>query len=170
MRAIWKEIPRDPKKGQWVGMYVTLNPRGEIWLSRVTWKKTGSPLAYQIFFDHANQRIGLKPSTPNSRGAYAAGPRGRYGGRRIQAYPVIVECGLVLKQTLQFPCAEIDPDGILILDLRTATINKNSIAWERGRKGGRPKKREPAPPKIEIVAGNSVSDIAVAGSHEQQSD
>ena len=142
MRAIWKEIPRDPKKGKWVGMYVTLNPRGEIVITRETWQKTGSPEAYQIFFDEPNQRIGLKPSTPNSPGAYHAGPRGRHGGRRIMAYRLIVECRLILKYALQFPLAEIDPDGILILDLRTAVANPTSVASV--------KKREAAKPKIEI--------------------
>lgn len=145
MRGIWKEIPSDPRAGKWAGMYVTLNPRGEIVMTKTTWKKTGSPLAYQIFFDAANQRIGLKPSTPNSRGAYHAGERGRHGSRRIMAYRLIAECRLVFRHTLQFPLAEIDPDGILILDLRTATINKNALAWDR--------RREAAKPKIEIVPG-----------------
>ena len=131
MKAIWKEIPKDPKKGRWVGMYVTLNPKGEIVLSRRTWEKSGCALAYQIFFDQANQRIGLKPSTPNSRGAYLAGPRGRHGGRRILAFPVMAECGIILKHTVQFPEVEIDIDGLLILDLRTAAINKSSLTWHK---------------------------------------
>jgi len=139
-------------------LYVTLNPRGAIVMNRVTWEKTGSPLAYEIFFDDANQRIGLKPSTPTSRGAYPAPERGKFGGRRIMAYPGIVECRLVIRQTLQFPDAEIDSEGILILDLRTATVNRNSLAWERGRNGNdrRAKRRKPDPPKIEIVVGKTV--------------
>jgi hypothetical protein len=170
MRTIWKAIPRPKKNGAWVGLYVTLSPRGAIVMNRVTWEKTGSPLAYDIFFDDANQRIGLKPSTPNSRGAYPAPERGKFGGRRILAYPVIVECRLVIRQTLQFPYAEIDPDGILILDLRTATVNKNSLAWERGRGGrdSRSKKRKPEPPKIEIMPGYSSSEFAVSQSHDEQ--
>ncbi len=74
------------------------------------------------------------------------------------AYPVIVECRLVIRQTLQFPDAEIDSEGILILDLRTATVNRNSLAWERGRNGNdrRAKRRKPDPPKIEIVPSASV--------------
>jgi hypothetical protein len=153
MRTIWKKVGRPPKNGAWVGLYVTLNPRGAIAMNRVTWEKTGSPLAYEIFFDDANQRLGLKPSTPGTRDAYTAPERGKFGGRRILAYSVIVECRLVIKQTLQFPYAEIDPDGILILDFRTATVNKNSLAWERGRSGNdrRAKKRKPEPPTIEII-------------------
>ena len=58
------------------------------------------------------------------------------------AYRLIVECRLVFRHTLQFPLAEIDPDGILILDLRTATINKHALAWDR--------RREAAKPKLEV--------------------
>ena len=143
MKAIWKEIPREPRKGRWVGMYAAMSPKGEIWISRVTWEKTGRPSAYQIFFDQANQRIGLKPTAQGIRGSYPAGPRGNHGARRIMAYPIIAECRLILKHTLQFPFVEIDTDGILILDLRTAEINKVSLAWAR--------KKEAAKPTVEIA-------------------
>jgi hypothetical protein len=158
MRAIWKEIPRDPKKGKWVGMYATLNPKGEIKLSRLTWEKTGSPTAYQIFFDDANQRIGLKPTAQGIRGSYPAGARGGHGGRRIMAYRLIAECRLILPYTLQFPLAEFDTDGILILDLRTAVANKSSLTWN--------KKKEAAKPKVEIAALNPES-TANPGSADQ---
>jgi len=138
MRAIWKEIPRDPRVGKWAGIYVTMNPKGEIVMTRLTWQKTGSAEAYQIFFDDANQRIGLKPSTPNSRGAYPAVKNGKKGGRRRSAYRLIAECHLLLQNTLQFPLADIDPDGILILDLRTAEINRLSLAWDRRRRAAKP--------------------------------
>ncbi|MDI1242201.1 MAG: hypothetical protein PSX80_09805, partial [bacterium] len=117
-------------------------------ISRETWQKTGSPAAYQIFFDDANQRIGLKPTAQGIRGSYPAGPRGRHGGRRIIAYRLIAECRLILKYTLQFPLAEVDPDGILILDLRTAVANPKSVACV--------KKREASKPKTEIIPGELV--------------
>ena len=59
------------------------------------------------------------------------------------AYRLIAECRLILKYTLQFPLAEVDTDGILILDLRTAVANPTSVAWV--------KKREAAKPRIEIT-------------------
>ena len=148
MRVIWKEIPRDPRAGKWVGMYVSLNPKGEIVMTRLTWEKTGKPEAYQIFFDDANQRIGLKPTVPSLRGAYPAVKSGKRGGRRINAYRLIAECRLLLKHALQFPLAEIDPDGILILDLRTAEISKQSLRWD--------KRRQAAKPRIEI---NPLTDL-----------
>jgi hypothetical protein len=138
MRAIWKEIPRDARAGKWAGMYVTLNPKGVIVMTRLTWQKSGSPEAYQKFFDDANQRIGLKPSTPNSRGAYPVNKNGRCGGRRISAFRLIAECRLLLKNTLEFPLADIDHDGVLILDLRTAEISKRSLTWERRRLAAKP--------------------------------
>ncbi len=139
MRTIWKEVPSDPKAGKWAAMYVTLNPKGEISMTRLTWEKTGRPEAFQIFIDDANQRIGLKPSSPNLRGTYRAAKNGKLGGRRVNAFRLIAECRLLLKNTLQFPLAEIDPDGILILDLRTAIISKSSLAWDRRRAAAKPK-------------------------------
>ncbi|MEO5860777.1 MAG: hypothetical protein ABIR33_17735, partial [Pyrinomonadaceae bacterium] len=109
--------------------------------------KTGGPSAYQIFFDEANQRIGLKPTAQGIRGCYHAELRGRHGGRRIMAFPIIAECRLVLPYTLQFPLIEVDPDGILILDLRTAVANPTSVAAIRKREAAKPKIEDgPQPP------------------------
>ena len=81
-----------------------------------------------------------------------AGERGRHGARRIMAYRLIAECRLVFRHTLQFPLAEIDPDGILVLDQRTATINKTSLAWDH--------RREAAKPKIELCLAEETTNLA----------
>ena len=52
---------------------------------------------------------------------------GRHGDRKISAFRLLAECSLVIKETLEFTDAEIDPDGSLILNLRTAKISNRAI-------------------------------------------
>ncbi len=127
MRTMWKVIERDPKAGRWGTLYASLSPKGVIALSGRTWQKTGSPLAYLVMFDEANQRIGLKPVAAGAKNAYPAIKQGRVGCRRINAVRLMVEQRLKLTHGLRFTDIEIDADGVLTLDLRTAAVNKASV-------------------------------------------
>jgi hypothetical protein len=133
MRTIWKEIERDPKPGRWRTTYVSLSPKGVIALSGATWRNLGSPEAFVVLFDAANQRIGLKAARPTDRNAYPAITRGSQPGRHLNAFRMMAEEKLTLQYGLRFKDADVDPDGILILDLRTAEVSKASVA-RRNRK------------------------------------
>lgn len=123
MRPIWKQLSRDKNiRGQWAALYVTMNPKGEIAMSRVTWERLGGPAAFHIFFDEANSRIGLKPTVLAMKDAFLASSLGPRRGRRIMAYRLTQDHNLRLTQTIRFYDAEIDHEGILILDLRTARV------------------------------------------------
>jgi len=128
MRTMWKVIERDPKSGRWATMYASLSPKGVIALSRRTWETTGRPLAYMVLFDEANQRIGLKPAAAGTKNAYPAIKQGGAACRRINAFRLMAEQRLKLKYGLRFTDIEIDADGVLTLDLRTAAVNKASVA------------------------------------------
>lgn len=134
MKTMWKEIPRDPTRGQWAALYVTINSEGAIVLSRLTHDRLGAPKAYQLFFDPVNNRIGLKPSALAGKHAYPAGPRGPHGGKVIRAFRLLKDCSLSIPETLQFFDAEIDHEGILILDLRTARISPRAARHRENRK------------------------------------
>src|SRR5215210_398695 len=127
MKRDWKEIPRDDKRAQWAGIYVTLNSKGTIVMNRAAHERMGEPAAYLIFYDGANNTIGLKPTGSQIRNAFPAARSGRHGGRKIAAYRLLVEGGLHIKDTLEFPDAEIDTDEILILNLRTAKISNRAL-------------------------------------------
>jgi hypothetical protein len=122
MKTVWRELPRDEISPQYAGLYVTLNPKGIFKMNRVAYQRMGEPEAVNVLFDPANSRIGLKPTSRAGRNAYATAPRGPHGGRIVRAYRIITEYALDLPSTVRFYDAEIDPDGILILDLRTARI------------------------------------------------
>ncbi|MGD9588798.1 MAG: hypothetical protein AB7Q37_03035 [Pyrinomonadaceae bacterium] len=136
MKANWREIPRDDIKGQWSAIYVTLNRKGNIVMSRVTYERLGKPKAFHLLFDAANNRIGLKPTALGLRNAYPASPSGSRGGKMVRAYRLLQEAGIVVPQTLQFPDADIDTHGILVLDLRTAKVSPRAANHPRNRAAG----------------------------------
>jgi hypothetical protein len=122
MKAQWEKCPRGDVVAQYAGIYVTMNPRGEIAMTRPTYQKLGEPEAFILLFDRTNRRIGLQPARLSTRDAYPIKVSGRSGGKKLHAFRLIREYSIDLPATVKFPDAEIDEDGILRLDLRTATI------------------------------------------------
>ncbi len=82
----------------------------------------GSPEAVHLLFDPITSRIGVKGTAAAARDAFPVATQGRHGGRLIRAYRLMQEFGIALPQTIRFRDITLDKDGILILDLRTATI------------------------------------------------
>ena len=122
MRAEWEECPRNDVMPQYAGVYVTMNPKGVIAMSRITYEMLDSPEAVLLLFDRTNRRIGLKPTRRAVRNAYPVRVMGRCGAKKVHAFRLIREYSIDLPATVKFPDAEIDEDGILRLDLRTAEI------------------------------------------------
>ena len=115
MKRVWKEVPRGDRRAQWAGMYVTMNRKGMIVLNRAAHERAGGFEAFLLLYDPANNTIGLKPSTPMTRNAYR----------------LLAEWGVVVQETLEFPDAEIDLDGILVLNLRTAKVSNRALNHPR---------------------------------------
>ena len=133
MKRNWAQIPRGDKRAQWAGIYVTMNSKGMIVINRSAHERMDKPAAFHVLYDSANNVIGLKPTGVNMRNAYPAYSSGRHGGRRVNAYRLLTERGLVIKDTLEFPDADIDEDGILVLNLRTARISNRALKHPRRR-------------------------------------
>ena len=127
MKRHWKEVPRDKKRPQWAGIYVTMNSKGTIVMNHEAHDRMGAPAAFTLLYDSANNTIGLKPTAAAMRNAYPALKSGRHGGRKVSAYRLITECGLCINDTLEFADAEIDEDGILLLNLRTAKVSNRAL-------------------------------------------
>jgi hypothetical protein len=127
MKAIWTVVPRGDVVSQAAGIYVSLTRRGLIAMNRVTFERVGSPTAFLLLFDKVNNRIALKPTIPAIRNAYPVMTRGRrMQSRCVNAYRLLVEFGIEVPETLEFKNAEIDQDGQLILDLRTAKVSRRA--------------------------------------------
>lgn len=125
----WVTCPRDTGPTRWAVAYVTLNRKGEIFLSGVTHRDLGSPDGYAILYDAERETIGLRPAANGEKNAYPAHPRGNYGGRRIHAYRMIREFDLVVLETVRFHRCMKDKHGILILDLRDTRPVSKKKKW-----------------------------------------
>ena len=119
MNRNWEECPRGPGRSRWNTLYATLNPAGELVISRFTHEAMGSPRAYVLLFERESNTIGMRAiSNMPELNAYPAYERGRHGGRRISAYRLCREIGLSLSETIRFHQCYLDHHGILILDLK----------------------------------------------------
>jgi hypothetical protein len=133
MRADWEECPRGDVMPQYAGLYVTMNPTGDIVMSRVTYQMLGEPKAFLLLFDRTNRRIGLKPTGLHIRNAYPVCVGTRAGGKKLHGHRLTRQYQIDLPQTVLFHDARIDEDGILVLDLRTARISPRSAGHHRNR-------------------------------------
>ena len=131
MRAGWQELPRGDIRPENAGIHVTMNPKGEIVMSRVTYQMLGEPKAFVILFDKVNNRIGLNLAALGTRNAYPISVPNPTGGRKVRAHRLIREYRIDLPETVYFHDADIDQDGILVLDLRTAKISPRAAARNR---------------------------------------
>ena len=144
MKRNWREVPSGDKRAQWAGVYVTMNGKGVIAMNRAAHELMGAPVAFLLLYDAANNTIGLKPTGLRMRNAYPAGVSGRHGGRRVNAYRLMTEHRIRVDETLYFPDAEVDEDGILVLNLRTAVI-PNRVRNHPSRSGYSPKSQVQGP-------------------------
>lgn len=129
MHADWIEIKRGDVMPQYAGLHVTMNPKGDIVMNSVTHQNLGEPVAFSLLYDRANNRIGLKPVAKNACNAYPALKSNRTG-IMVRGHRLLREHRIILPQTMQFDQTEIDDDGILILDLRTARPSRRALARE----------------------------------------
>jgi hypothetical protein len=130
----WVELPRGDIAPHNSGVYVTMNRKGEIALNKVAYKRIGEPNAFLILYNRPNTLIALKPAAAAIKNAYPVRKHGRRGGRMVRAFRLLTEFGIKLPDTVEFPGAEIDPDGQLILDLRTARVSPRAHSQCRTRK------------------------------------
>jgi hypothetical protein len=125
MKPDWKECPKDDMPPQWSGIYVSMNRKSEIVMSRATYRAIGEPPAFLLLFDTVNSRIGLKPAVLSTRNAYPVRAGSIHGAKKVRACRLAREFKISLPETVRFYDADTDEDGILILDLRTARAPKS---------------------------------------------
>lgn len=136
-RVHWEVVPRGDVAPHAARLYVAMNPEGHITFNPRVFEKLGKPQAVLVMFDRVNSRIALKPTYKAVQNAYTIYQRG--SDRRsmiVRVGRLLVEYGLQIPELLEFKNVEIDRDGQLILDLRTARSSN------RGKRRGKsyPKK------------------------------
>lgn len=123
MQIDWVVVPRGDVHPAHSRIHVTMNRKGEIVLNGTAYRRMGEPAAFLLMYNGPNSLIALKPTAAAIKNAYPAAKYGRRNGRVIRAFRLLSEYGIKLPDTVEFRDAEIDTDGILILDLRTARVS-----------------------------------------------
>ncbi len=132
MIEYWEKFKAGPTKPIGERLHVTINHRGIILLNRNAHKLLGSPRAVVLFFNKANSMIGLSPAHHQLAEAFPVIPQ-QGGGCRIQASPFCRHFGIKPARTEAFVAPDIDPEGVLRLDLST-TVSVSGQPRGKGQK------------------------------------
>lgn len=119
----WRLVPRGDVAPHWSGLYVTMNPRGYLHMSRQTHARLGSPGAFRMLYHEMLRRLVLAPGEKGAKHAYPAGVSGKYGGKVIRAHRLMTEFYIRPPDTIEFLTPKIDEDGNLILDFNKIRIS-----------------------------------------------
>jgi hypothetical protein len=123
MQIEWSVVPRGDVHPSDSRVYVTMNRKGEIVLNGTAYRRMGEPAAFLLMYNQPNSLIALKPTAASIKNAYPARKHGRRNGRVVRALRLLIDNNIKLPDTIEFKDAEIDPDGVLMLDLRTARVS-----------------------------------------------
>ena len=116
MKRKWELCPHAEAGTRWSSLYVTMNPKGYLSLSRYTFEKLGEPEKVQLLFDRATNTIGVQSVSKLAKEAFRTSSKGS-GGRVIYALRLIQEFRLQIARTVRFMHPEFDEDNVLLLDL-----------------------------------------------------
>lgn len=120
-RVNWEECVPGLPRGRWYRPEATMRPNGDIVFTRTTWDIMERPEHALVLYDRRSQTIGVKPVRAGITNTFRVQPHGRHGGRIVRAVTLCQQFLIKLERTVRFHDAEIDEDGVLNLDLSTAT-------------------------------------------------
>ena len=98
-----------------------MNPKGTILLNHKAVKLLGSPEGVHLFFDHRKSLIGIKPAGTRENAVFPLKPSPKNRHRLIRACSFCRHYNIDVERTIQFNNPELNPEGMLILNLQTIT-------------------------------------------------
>lgn len=101
------------------GLLVTLSRKGEILIGAEAFEKMGEPDSAVLLFDRGNHAVGIAAAEADAVNAYPMIAKKNCRHRVIRANLFCRHHQVLVPRTAAFGRAEIDEDGILVLDLRT---------------------------------------------------
>src|SRR3954453_7542697 len=113
----WEEFTGGPSQRKDTRIHVTLNRNNSLIINRNTYRLLGSPEAVIFHFSRKQQKILVTSTHRRNAKGFPVVPVGS-GGCRIQVTPFIRAHGIRVDKTEKFTSAEVDGDGMLILDLQ----------------------------------------------------
>lgn len=118
MARNWKVIEHSTAS-RWAVKYASINPHGDIVLSRVTVEAMGSPKKVVLLYDTESETIGLRPAgTEDEDLAFPLRKHGPHGGYLLRGFKLMKDHNIKLTQTMKFPDLTTEL-GVLMLDLKT---------------------------------------------------
>jgi hypothetical protein len=124
MNTMWEEYRTRPRKGRpGLRPYVSINPRGEIFINPPALALMEEAINVVIFYDPELNRFGLRGARQPDLGRLIF--KARRCGRRKRAYVIrarrlFKHFGVHIDQTIIFTTFKIEPGPMLVLDLTTA--------------------------------------------------
>jgi hypothetical protein len=111
-------------------IHVTINSEGKIFFNRKAFESLGSPDGVSLMYDRRRSTIGVTAAKLNEQGAYRLRQKQRkFTGHIISARNFCKRFNIFPDETLAFPAADVNNDGILILDLNDVrSVKKNEKA------------------------------------------
>ena len=111
-------------------LHVTVNARGNIYLSRRALEALQMPEAVVLLFDVEGKTIGVRRDSVDRRNSHRLTKKGsKEHGRVLYAADFLAHYGIRITETLAFLKPELDDDGILVLNLKeAAAVGKRKLA------------------------------------------
>ena len=120
----WQAFPIGPGNHK-EELHITLNPKGYLLIGARAFEKFGRPEQAILLFDQTNSLIGIQPTNRHAPNAYPLvkenkTKKGNY--RIIRAHRFCRHYAIRVERTVAFVEPTVDPDGVLVLDLKNARI------------------------------------------------
>ncbi len=115
----WEEFEGKPTEPKSERLHVTLNQKNQIFLNRNIHALMGNPKSVVLLFDKLNSVIGIRSAAPNVPNAFPVKKRPSGMHRIIVATPFCKHYRIKVDRTTAFIEPEIDPEGVLKLDLKS---------------------------------------------------
>src|SRR5688572_5641080 len=115
----WQEFEQGPIEKSGTGIYVTVNRRGNFFLNGKAIEALGEPDAVVMMFEPRRSAIGIRRAPLDKSNAFRLRPKERRRSRAKMLYAANF-CRfhhIRPDETLHFTGAEVNKDGVMILNL-----------------------------------------------------
>ena len=114
----WDEFKDTAARRMPERLYATINPRGDFVINLKTYIRMNEPEAVVLLYDRDTRTIGVRPSRLTVPNAILVHTRHARYNRVFRSRKFLAKHGIKIDTTMQFPTAEIDTEGVLILNLK----------------------------------------------------
>ena len=123
MMKDWTVFSGVPRKVKMLKPHVTLTKHKDMYLNAKAVEALGTPEAIRFFFDVSRSLIGIRQESPDVEQAFTLHLDEKKSGTtgKIHAGIFCNFFGVNPEYTITFHDIRVDGDGIMILDLKTAT-------------------------------------------------